>query len=138
MELSETLYERIVKKTEEGNELFDRQLFQDAIVKYREALALIPCPKEEWEASTWVYAAIGDALGEVGDVENCLQCFLSAEKCPDGTVNPYVQLKIGMCLYDLGNLGMAQDYLMRAYILDGEDVFSDIDRKYYDFIKSVI
>ena len=138
MNMDESLYEKIKSKCEEADNLYDDSLFFDACKKYQEALAIIPEPKEEWEASTWVYTALGDTWSEIGNVNNALQAFMSAEKCPDGTTNPYIQLRIGMCFLDLNNTMLAKEYLIRAYMLDGEEIFDDTDPKYFNLIKPFV
>lgn len=70
--------------------------------------------------------------------ETSLNYFLEAEKCPDGLDNPFIYVRIGECFYELNNFKQAQDYLIRAYMLDGEEVFSDADPKYLNYIKALI
>ena len=61
MELNDEIYERITDLSSEGDEFADAGNFGKAIERYSEALKLIPEPKYDWEASTWLYVAIGDA-----------------------------------------------------------------------------
>ena len=61
MEMSDELYNKIVDLCDEGNELIEEDEYQQAIDKLKQGLALIPEPIYEWEASTWIYAALGDA-----------------------------------------------------------------------------
>lgn len=40
-----------------------------------------------------------------------------------GTPNPFILLRLGRTRVDLGNAERVVEYLLRAYLLDGEDVF---------------
>jgi tetratricopeptide (TPR) repeat protein len=60
MELDPALYEKIKEHSDEGERLFYDGRFPEALEEYSKALDLIPEPKQRWEASVWVLAAIGD------------------------------------------------------------------------------
>lgn len=60
MELNDKLYSKIVKLSEEGNALSDNRDYQSAKDKFLCALDLVPNPKSDWEAATWLYVALGD------------------------------------------------------------------------------
>jgi Flp pilus assembly protein TadD len=59
-ELDDEIYGRITELSDEGNELAEDDNFEAAVAKFSEALELIPAPKTDWEAATWLYASIGD------------------------------------------------------------------------------
>jgi hypothetical protein len=61
MTLPLPIYDRITSLSSEGNGLIERGDFRGAIANWSEALTLIPEPKTDWEASTWLYASIADA-----------------------------------------------------------------------------
>ncbi len=58
MELADHIYDKIKALSEKGNELINTDQFDAAVVKFNEALDLVPEPKTDWKASTWLYAAI--------------------------------------------------------------------------------
>jgi len=60
-ELPVDLHEQIKRHCAGGDGLVDRGLHEQAIATCNEAWKLVPEPQTEWEASTWVLAAIGDA-----------------------------------------------------------------------------
>lgn len=60
MELDERIYREICDLSQEGDQYLDDDNFELAEKKYLEALDLIPKPKTEWEASTWLYVALGE------------------------------------------------------------------------------
>lgn len=130
MELDDDVYDKITALSEKGNELINTDQFDAAVVKFNEALDLLPEPKTDWKASTWLYAAIGDALFLKGDCASALDTFYNAYNSPSATDNPFINLRLGQCLFELDQLEKAEDFLMRAYMLDGTDVFEGDGEKY--------
>ena len=106
-------------------------------LKYNEAWEIIPEPKTEWKASTWLWAAIGNACFLFGYYQSCLKSFEYALYCPDG-LNPFVHLRLGQCLLEKGREKEAAEHLTRAYIQEGKDIFSIDDKKYFEFLKTKI
>ena len=123
MELPDELYERITELSEQGNALMDNEDAAGAIVPWSSALSLLPSPKEQWEAYTWLCASLGDASFSLGNVAQAFHCFMDAMNGPDGQVNPFILYRAGQCCEALGNRKQALDLLVRAYALDGEDIF---------------
>ena len=138
MELNDALYEKITNYCNSGDTLYDNGEYHDAIKMYKKAFEILPEPKEEWEATTWICSALADAFAEVGETEKSLQYALLADKCPNGVMNPYIQLQVGMSFFDIGNKNKAREYLLRAYMLEGEDIFSDVTSEYFALIQDLI
>ncbi len=131
-------YDALVKLTEIGEELFSLEEYEKAIFIYRKALRLIPSPKKDWEASFWVYIAIADSYFFLNDYHKVLHYATLADITCDED-NPFILLRIGQSLYELGVLVKANNYLMKAYLLDGLSVFDyekgkGEDSKYLKFI----
>ena len=59
-------------------------------------------------------------------------------QCPDAVDYGYVWLGLGQSFYELGNIEKAKDALMSAYMLEGKEIFEDVDEKYFNVIKDVI
>lgn len=124
------LHEPIQLLLDEGDKLFDKGKFAAALEKYEEARSLLPSDTERWEASTWVLAAIGDTCFLTGDFVRGQQMLDQAVRCPEGATNPFVQLRLGQCEYELGRLDQATIALSLAFATGGEEVFEDEDDKY--------
>ena len=62
MNMEDEIYDRIVELCEEGDELVEEDCYPEAIIRYEAALELVPNPKYIWEASTWIYTALGDVF----------------------------------------------------------------------------
>ena len=138
MELDDNIYNKIIKLTDEGDKLIENDEILNAIDKYISALKLIPNPKEIWEASTWIYTAVGDAYFLAQNYEESLNYLFKALKCPDGLGNPFIMLRIGQCFFETNNLLKAQQYLLQAYMIDGIEIFEEEDKKYFELIKPIL
>ncbi|GMA98789.1 hypothetical protein [Pelosinus sp. IPA-1] len=138
MELDNKIYEKIEGLSDEGNELIDDDRYDEAINKFNAALDLIPQPKHDWEASTWLYASIGDAYYLKEDYKKAKEYFYNAMNCPDGVDNPFILLRLGESLFECEGFEKAKEYLLRAFMLEGYKIFRDEDKKYFNLIKGLI
>lgn len=127
MELSDEIYDQIVELTEEGDELCEDEEWEEAIKCFEKALELVPEPKDEWETSTWIYAALADAYFFWKKYEESLYYLNQAMMCPDGLGNPFIILRLAECHYELGNKNKADEFFFEAYMLEGMEIFEDED-----------
>ena len=121
---------------EYGNDSMEDDDFDAAIDYFSKALDIVPEPKENWEASAWLYASIGDALFFKNEYERALDKLNLAYKIY-GTeaINPFVLLRLGQCYFHLQDNKNAIDFLLRAYMLAGNEIFEG-DDEYFDFLKA--
>lgn len=134
-ELEPALYERITELCELGNEAFEDDRYEEAIEEYDRALALIPEPLEDWEASTWVLTGLGDCHYLLENHGEALSHLVRAVRCPGGLGNPFIHLRLGQVQYELGNEDRARDELARAYMGGGPEIFEGEDPKYLTFLR---
>jgi len=134
-ELPDDIYDKVAILSEEGNEKFDDDDFAGAIDLWQSALKILPEPKHIWESSLWLHASIGDAWRKLEDNDKALHSFTMAHRSADGHTHPFVLFSLGITLYDLGNLEGAEDYLLRAYMIDGSRMFENEDPKYFQLLK---
>lgn len=132
------IYERIVAIAEQGDALAEQSAYKAAIAKYNEAWQAIPEPKSDWEASTWLLAAIGDACFLGGYYESGLEAFSYALHCPGGFGNPFIHLRLGQCALERGDRELAAEHLCRAYALEGQQIFANDPSKYFEFLMTQI
>jgi len=137
-ELDDKVYDQIVVLAETGDEYAEKEEHELAISKYQEALNLLPEPKTDWEAATWLYVALGDALFNLEQFDAALGVYEQALMSPDGTVNPYIWFSLGSAFYELNNMGKAKTHFMSAYLLDGDDIFRDANPAYLTLISDEI
>jgi tetratricopeptide (TPR) repeat protein len=127
MDLPEDIFASVSELSEEGNDLSESGEFRAAIEKWRRALELLPEPTNQWEAATWLHASIGDAHYQLNEHAEAIESLYDALNCPDGHCNPFVHYMLGKSLVNVGD-AKGRDQLLRAYMLDGEEIFlSDED-----------
>ena len=134
-ELPERTHTRVMALCERGDALAESHDFPAALDQYRAAWDLLPEPRTEWHAATWVLSAVGDANFLSGDYAAGVDNLLMAMHCPGAIGNPFLHLRLGQCQFELGNLDRAADELARAYMGAGSDIF-DGEHKYFEFLKT--
>jgi tetratricopeptide (TPR) repeat protein len=134
VELDDDLYEQVARLSEEGNDFMDATQYPKAVAVFQQALDLLPLPRIDWDAYTWLNAALGDAYFLSKSFAEAKAYFLDALNGPEG-LNPFVFMRLGQCQLELGELASSSDSLARAYMLAGEDVFKEEDLKYLASLK---
>jgi len=137
-ELPDEIYEGVKRLCATGDDTAKKGKYRDAVAWYRRALDLLPSPVTKWDAATWIYAAIGDAYFLAGDAPAALEAFDRAMESPNSYGNPFLHLRRGQSLFDLGRKEEAANELTRAYMIEDEDIFDDEDPKYLKFLKTVL
>ena len=133
--LNNEIHTRIKSLCADGDSLADRKEFKLALEKYEEALRLVPEPNFKWEASTWIFTAIGDAHFLSGHIKEAYTAFSSAAACPGGIGNPFIHLRLGEIQFELGNELLAANELARAYMSAGKNIFSGEPEKYFSLLQ---
>lgn len=134
-QLPDAIYAKVKALSDQGNQHMSAHRYTAAVASWEQALALLPQPQALWDAALWLHASIGDGLRSSDDLAGALDQFRIAANCADGATNPFVLFNIGACLLDLGNEDEAVDPLLRAYMLEGEEIFEDEDSKYIDLLR---
>jgi len=138
IQLPDAVHVQITNLSEEGDLLAEQAKYREAIEKYIAALDLLPEPKSDWEACTWLLAAIGDANFLGRHYEQARIALTDAMHCPGAIGNPFIHLRLGQAQFELGNLEKAADELARAYMGAGKEIFSEDDPKYFAFVKTIL
>lgn len=133
-ELDAKIHEKIKAWCAAGDQLASERKYEDAIAEYNKAWKLVPEPKCDWKASTWILAAIADASFLAGYTTSAREALEYVMTCPEAVGNPFLHLRYGQVLYDSGELDGAAEELMRAYMGAGNDVFVSEDAKYLAFL----
>jgi len=137
-ELPPELMSRLTSISEEADALARKGSYSEALAKFNEAWSSIPEPKNEWEASTWLLAAIGDVCFLGGFFISGSEALRYATYCPGGLGNPFIHMRLGQCELERGEMGEAAEHLCRAYALEGKDIFKAELPKYFEFLQSKI
>ncbi|MCL2871783.1 MAG: tetratricopeptide repeat protein [Betaproteobacteria bacterium] len=134
-ELPDAIYQRVTELSEKANEAIESGRPQNAIAPLEQALELLPSPQSDWEAWTWLNASLGQAYFDLQDFQLAKISFLDARSGPDGLANPYILLRLGECLFELGDHDAAKNFLTQAYMTEGVELFSDENPKYIAFLR---
>lgn len=134
-ELPDELHQRIVALSERANEAIDSGKPADAIDPLNEALDLLPEPQHDWDAWTWLNATLGDAHFALADYKNAKISLFDALSGPDGSTNPFILLRLGQSLYELGEYAQAHSWLAQAHMLEGDALFAQEPAKYLASLK---
>jgi len=135
-ELDDKIYAKIKEYCKSGDQLAEGQNYRSAIADYNKAWKLVPEPKNEWNASTWILAAIGDSSFLGGFYSSAKSALEYALTCPDGLGNAFIHLRLGQVLFELNELDKSAEELIRAYMGDGAEIFQSEDPKYFDFLRT--
>lgn len=119
-----------------GDELAGVDQFEDAILRYQSAWDVLPEPKNQWPAATWILLAIGDAQFNLKQYETAANTLLDAVDFPDGDGNSFLFLRLGQCFLEQGNVDDAAEAFEEAYRRGGEELFLDEAPKYLTFLKT--
>lgn len=114
----------------------EAEAWEDAVAAYNKAWELVPAPRNDWNASTWILAAIADACFLGGFKTSAREALEYAMTCPGAVGNPFLHLRLGQVLLDAGQEDRAADELMRAYMGVGEEIFGAEDGRYLAFLKT--
>jgi tetratricopeptide (TPR) repeat protein len=136
LELDDETYAEITRLCEEGDSLAGEAKYESAVAEYNKAWKLVPEPKNSWEASTWILAAIADACFLMGKGKSARQALEYAMTCPGAVGNPFLHLRLGQVLFDANEKDAAVDELMRAYMGAGAEIFEKDEPKYFEFLKT--
>jgi tetratricopeptide (TPR) repeat protein len=135
-ELPRTAHAAIQHFCAGGDALASAGKYEEAIAEYNRAWEIVPEPKSQWNASTWILAAIGDAAFLADYKTSAKEAFEYAMICPDAVGNAFLHLRLGQVLLDTGEQDRAADELMRAYMGGGADVFAAEDVRYLSFLRT--
>ena len=133
-ELPRDVHEAIQAHCAEGDALAASGQYEAAIGQYNAAWALVPTPRNDWNASTWILAALGDAFFLGGHIDAARKPLEFAMTCPGGLGNPFLHLRLGQVLFEAGELDAAADELMRGYMGGGPEIFANEDPRYLEFL----
>lgn len=129
-----TLDITIATKTREicqqGYQLYDSGDIKSALRQFYSAWTLLPKPQAQWEEAGWILTALGDAYFAKGDFESGREALSSALHCPKAPGNPFIHLRLGQCLFELGEFNDAQTHFQRVREGGGAELFAKEPRKY--------
>lgn len=137
-ELDPEVHDQITALAEAGDARATVGDYVGAVKQYNAAWRLVPEPKNDWAAATWLLAAIGDCSYQAGYLTSARKALEYAMTCPGGVGNPFLHLRLGEVYYNQNELDAAADELTRAYMSEGLGMFASEDTKYLAFLRTRI
>lgn len=144
-EITPEIKVKLDELAERGNQLEEDERYDEAVSAWKKALDLIPEPQQCYSETSWFLTAIGDVYFQQGMYPQAHACFDKARGnwCIEmGYANPFVMLRLGECCLEIGDEKNAMEYLLRAYMLEGREIFepdedgNDDGMKYFEFLKA--
>jgi tetratricopeptide (TPR) repeat protein len=121
----------------EGEECADEGRDAEALARFQAAWDLLPEPKAECEPALRVLAAIADSYFHLGNWPACYKTLQTAVKNWDVALeNPFIRLRMGQSLFEMGDLREAGNWMVPAYVTEGKRLFEDEEPKYLAFVKA--
>jgi hypothetical protein len=120
----------------EGEEFADAEEDMDALAQFQAAWDALPEPKGEQEPAIRILAAIADTHFHLGQWEECRRTIQDAFRCGADVANPFLRLRLGQSLYELGDQQEAANWLVPIYLAEGREPFEGDDPKYLEFFLS--
>ena len=121
-----------------GNELEAKGQLEQAIQVWQQGLELIPEPRQYYGETIRFLVAIGDVLFQVEEYDKAHVYFNDARGnlTGGGYANPFIMLRLGQCCLEIGDEKNAIEYLLRAYMMEGREIFEDEEEKYFLFLQN--
>lgn len=139
-EITPEIKVKLDKAAERGNQFEDEEQYEKAIQAWEEGLDLIPEPQQFYSETVWFLAAIGDVFFEQEAYSRAHECFDKARGnlSGEGYRNPFIMLRLGECCLELGDEKNATEYLLRAYMMEGKEIFNmdETGQKYFNFLRT--
>lgn len=136
--LDKKTHDQIKKLSSLGDTSTLNEEYSKALKFYWQAWALLPEPKIDWIAATWILTAIGDVNYLTEDYLTGVENFSEVFKCPNAIGNPFLHMRLGQCLFEIEQTEKALEELFKAYMCGGYEIFSDENPKYLTYLKSKI
>ncbi len=136
--LENNIHAKIEKLCDAGDKFAEMGHFSFALTNYWTAYDLLPEPKEDWVAGTWILTAIGDANFLNKDYQAGADNLAASMHFPSAIGNPFLHLRLGQCYFELGYFERARKEFMKCYSLEGEELFENENPKYFDSLKDIL
>jgi tetratricopeptide (TPR) repeat protein len=109
--------------------------FTHALERFQRAWEALPEPKAEQDLAVPTLAAIADCHFYLKDWDSCHEAMQRALQCGASVDNPFIRLRLGQSLFELGNEREAANWLVPVYLTEGRAPFAEDDPKYLEFFR---
>lgn len=129
-QLDEKQRSEIKRLCSEGYALYDGGDMRAALRKFYAAWMTFPKPQTDFAEAGWVLTAIGDTYFRNKQFSQGKEALASALHCEGMIDNPFIHLRLGQCLLELGHKRQACNHLSTAYQRAGRRLFEKEAPKY--------
>ena len=131
------LKEQVVSLCEKGMEQAEIERYAPSNRTFTNIYDLLPEPKHEWKAYTWLLASMADNHYELKEYEAGLKLLDEVlERDESYKENGYVRMRRGQFQYEISGEDAAEAELKLAYELGGDELFEDEYVRYLKLAKS--
>lgn len=129
-ELHQDTTEKIRSLCADAYQSYDQGDFRKALRLFYQGWLLLPKPQTDFAEAGWVLTGIGDSYFRLKQYIPGCEALRSANHCPQTRDNPFIHLRLGQCLYQIGERASARTHLQKAYRLGGPALF-DVEKPAY-------
>ena len=130
------IFDRIETLCEQGEAHLENGQTRTALQKFKKAFKLLPAPQKSYPTGTWLLTMMGDIHFSMEKYSAAFQRFRDALEFPEGSSNPFVQLRLGQAALETNELALAKEHLQLAVDAEGLKIFEDENPKYLQFLES--
>jgi hypothetical protein len=128
--------EEVERLFAEGEAFADEEADEDALALFRAAWDALPDPRSEQEPAVRILAAIADSHFHLGQWEECHRSVQAAFCSGAELDNPFLRLRIGQVLFELGEFAESANWLAPLYLAEGLAPFDGEEPKYLNSFRS--
>jgi tetratricopeptide (TPR) repeat protein len=126
----------VIALLNKGDKLLDKGEFFEAKDIYLQALNLLNSGDQaDPQLFKDVLMAIGDVSYLTQQYQDCIEYLSLYLELSQGASSPILNLRLGQSLFETGDIAGGWEYLFRAFISGGNDLFTGEDNKYLIFVQ---
>ncbi len=126
--------ERIKSLCADAYQAYDEGDYRKALRLFYQGWVLLPKPQTQFREAGWLLVGIGDSYYRLKQYTPGCEALRSADHCPEAKNNPFIHLRLGQCLFRIGEKRSARSHLHKAYQLAGDSIFQTEASCYLDSI----
>ena len=130
-DLEPGLKEQVVELCQKGMEQAEIERYVPSNRTFQKVYDLLPEPKQEWKAYSWLRASVADNHFELKEYAEALVLIEEVlEIDAEYKTNAYIRMRRGQCYLELKRADEAKVELKIAYEMGGEEIFEDEYARY--------
>lgn len=136
--LSKDTTEQIKSLCADAYQAYDEGDYRKALRLFYQGWLMLPKPQINYREAGWLLVGIGDSYYRLKQYTPGCEALRSANHCPEAMDNPFIHLRLGQCLYRIGEKPSARNHLQKAYRLGGLQLFQQEEDCYLDCISDLV